>query len=329
MPRQISFRALPVTDPAIPLYPPAPGPAAPRAGRARRSDPRKAATAAAAASAALLLCAGPAAAAGFTITVDTSGSDAMSEDQLWAFETAAAFWSSVIEDYSNPFAAAQLDGILIDAQVSAIDGPSGILAQAGPTSVGWYGGYYADEGVMIFDSADYGGTDFTTEEFLAVVLHEMAHVIGFGILWEYWGAYADGSGQYTGAEALSWYQSLYDPGAAYIPVELDGGAGTANGHWDEGWAGDAYALMTGYLNLPVHITYVTLASFADIGYDVVDDATFLAAVDALNAAVPPSEAAAVPLPAPALALLAGLGCFAAMRPRARTGRSADAQGPGA
>ncbi len=107
----------------------------------------------------------------------------------------------------------------------------------------------------------------------------MAHVIGYGTLWDTdslgrqfdgtQSVYKDGSGQYTGVYALSIYQQEFDPNATFIPVELDGGSGTADGHWDESWAGGSEEVLTGYLGSNSFISDTSIASFADIGYTTI------------------------------------------------------------
>ncbi len=134
---------------------------------------------------------------------------------------------------------------------------------------------------MSFDTADLPSLE--SSGFLEdVILHEMAHVLGFGTLWTLNGVYDNDTGQYTGANALAMWQTEFNqPGAAYIPVELDGGGGTANGHWNENNVGSGLTgitddngidmrdeLMTGWLNTPTFISNTTKMSFMDIGYDV-------------------------------------------------------------
>jgi len=124
----------------------------------------------------------------------------------------------------------------------------------------------------------------------AVILHEMAHVIGIGTLWSssgvglpgYQELYVDGTGQYTGATGLAAYQQEFvgQESATYVPVELGGGGGTANGHWNEGDGGFATGitrnsdgqdmnlmLMSGWLNGGSYISDTTLGSFEDMGYN--------------------------------------------------------------
>ncbi|WP_287134026.1 leishmanolysin-related zinc metalloendopeptidase, partial [Alteromonas sp.] len=126
---------------------------------------------------------------------------------------------------------------------------------------------------MRFDTADLASLESRGTLF-DVIVHEMAHVIGFGTLWttDFFIAgsqsnYVSGSGRYTGEYALEIYRREFVENATFIPVELGGGAGTANSHWDEPWPGGSSDLMTGYLGpYPISLSDTTVASFADIGY---------------------------------------------------------------
>lgn len=155
-------------------------------------------------------------------------------------------------------------------------GRGGTLAEAGFTAGNYYGAYaYAETGIMRFDTADLGDME-ANGTLLDVIKHEMAHVIGFGTIWTFNNVYIDQSGQYTGANALAQYKTEFNkPSATYVPVELEGGSGTADGHWDEEFGGAnpgsndfGYALMSGWLNSPTQLTNTTLGSFEDIGYNV-------------------------------------------------------------
>ena len=132
---------------------------------------------------------------------------------------------------------------------------------------------YANKGRMRFDTADLASLESRGTLF-DVIVHEMAHVIGFGTLWttDFFIAgsqsnYVSGSGRYTGEYALEIYRREFVENATFIPVELGGGGGTANSHWDEPWPGGSSDLMTGYLGpYPISLSDTTVASFADIGY---------------------------------------------------------------
>ncbi|WP_236618529.1 PEP-CTERM sorting domain-containing protein [Rhodopirellula europaea] len=105
--------------------------------------------------------------------------------------------------------------------------------------------------------------------------------LGFGTLWTDNGVYVNGSGEFTGANTTAPWQSEFGQGGT-PDVELSGGPGTANGHWDEPDGGGAFSgitdasgrdltfeLMTGWLNVGPEdpfISGMTLASFQDIGF---------------------------------------------------------------
>lgn len=235
----------------------------------------------------------------FGITVNF-GAD-MNDTYKSAFNDAAAFWTSQITGYRVD--SSYLQGITISANVATNDGAGGVLGSAGPTYV-IYGSAqlegdtavsqvcYATDGTMTFDSADVDNL-ISTGLWEQVIRHEMAHVIGFGTLWGidlfgdgtiYNDFYVDGSGQYTGAAGLAAYKAEFDPSATYVPVELEGGSGTANGHWNEVYGGSAltgitdsegndmaYELMTGWLNSPTFVSRTTLAQFYDLGYTVIPE----------------------------------------------------------
>jgi len=232
--------------------------------------------------------------AGFDISVVFGGG--LTSSQQSVFSEAETFWETLITGYQPGIT---LSGITIEASGIAIDGNGQILGQAGPRSGVIQQGFgIATSGIMQFDTADLGVLE-TAGLLDEVIIHEMAHVMGFGTLWELNGLSTPGSGQYTGQNALDIYRLEFDPLATFIPVELDGGEGTVDGHWDEGWAGTANELMTGFLNVPAFISATTVASFRDLGYTTID------------------LVAAVPLPAPVLLLLAGLGCLGGLRFKAR------------
>jgi hypothetical protein len=264
--------------------------------------------------------AAPARAVVFDISLNLVG---MTSSQEAVFEAAASTWESLITDYKT-LGVTPGTQLIIDAELAPIDGVGGILGSAGPTVGNGFGGsfLYATAGGMQFDTADVAALE-TAGTFAAVILHEMAHVIGIGTLWSSAAAglpgfqelYVSGSGQYTGATGLAAYQQEFvgQGSATFVPVELGGGGGTANGHWNEvnngaGATGIVRVsdgrdvrdmLMTGWLNAPTFISDTTLGSFEDLGYN-----TTL------------SLAGAIPEPSTAIPL-ALLGVLAAMRLRRR------------
>lgn len=232
-------------------------------------------------------------------SIDVVFAAGMADSYKSAFSDAVSFWESFITGYR----VSGLSGLTIDAEVSYIDGEYGTLGSAGPSSV-IYGTAqlqgdtavsrvcYSTAGSMLFDSSDVDML-ISAGSWGEVIRHEMAHVIGFGTLWGlnlfgdgtvYNDFYDAGSGQYTGAAGLAAYRAEFDPDATYVPVELGGGDGTADGHWDEvdngaaltgiasASGGDmAYELMTGWLNSPTFLSDTTLGQFYDMGYTVVPE----------------------------------------------------------
>jgi len=237
------------------------------------------------------------------ISLNFIGTPTQSQQQ--SFQSAADYWNSVIVGYDLTIGYDNLNQpynrphqLTIDVSIAANDGVGGILGSAGPTTAQYYDNnpvgaptvalFYADTGAMEFDSADVDSL-ISSNQFFGVVLHEMAHVIGFGTLWTYnhnlqstdYPMYVTGNGQYFGANALAQYvEEFGQAGASYIPVELEGGTGTANGHWNE-VAGGAGAtgltsiygdmqneLMTGWLNDNLYVSKTTLGAIDDLGYVV-------------------------------------------------------------
>jgi hypothetical protein len=160
-----------------------------------------------------------------------------------------------------------IDDIAITASLGAIDGAGGVLGQAGWSQVRG-GSYLPSRGMMEFDSAD-AAVYQAAGLFDDIVLHEMLHTVGFGTIWSYLGL-ASGS-SFTGAAANAAY-----PGSDLVPLETDGGSGTAYSHWDEGSALGANELMTGYIDGNNYLSYTTIASLADLGYSTVSGANYVA-----------------------------------------------------
>ena len=232
-----------------------------------------------------LLTASYFASASGTFNITLNGLEAFSTTQQTAFSSAKIFWENIITGYqpgvqtSGRFG---MSGITIDTTSIATDGVGGVLGSAGPQNLRSLGGYtLATTGAMNFDSADLGNMD-ANGILENIIKHEMAHVIGFGSLWQNNNLYIADSGQYTGSEGLTTYQAEFDSAANFIPVELDGGPGTANGHWNEEGGLNLTGitdsngndmrdeLMTGifYNNGKTFFSDTTIASFQDLGYTV-------------------------------------------------------------
>jgi len=240
-------------------------------------------------SAVLVLClvvAGRTASADLIINVNYSGDSQYAA----AFTSAAQTWQNLLRGYQNGVVALAYAGsgysigqtvstVTINANLTAIDGAGGTLGSAGPTSavVDQAGFTLATVGNMNFDIADAANL-VTNGNWTNVILHEMGHVLGFGTLWNDNDVYVNGSGEFTGDNATSVWNTEF--GQTGTPnVELEGGGGTANAHWNENSGGSGLVgitdglgrdmrdeLMTGWLNSNAFISNLTIAAFKDIGF---------------------------------------------------------------
>ena len=159
-----------------------------------------------------------------------------------------------------------LDDLAINVEVAPIDGVGGVLGAAGPCLVAAVDGL-PRVGSMRFDSAD-AATLLAGGLFEDVVLHEMGHVLGFGVIWTAKGV-IQGQGTagsaFTGQAAVAEWTTLGRSGLP--PLDHSGLAGTADSHWDEAVFDNE--LMTGFLdNGSNPLGILTVASLADLDYHV-------------------------------------------------------------
>lgn len=208
--------------------------------------------------------------------------------QQQAFENAEARWEGLITgDLTNiplttpagacadaaPALNETIDDVVMLARVDEIDGPGATLAQAGPCYRRTLGGLPV-LGVLAFDTDDIA--DIEADGLLQdVILHEMGHVLGFGVIWSPAGLLADPSEDggldphFTGPQAIAAFDTVGGSGytsGAKVPVEDTGGPGTADAHWRESIFRNE--LMTGFANQQNPLSRVTVASMADLGYSV-------------------------------------------------------------
>ncbi len=179
----------------------------------------------------------------------------------------------------DPQQPARTTGILDDVEImvvlDSIDGPFGILGQAGPCASRPAGSNsYTILGVMIFDTADVARLQ-VQGKLNATILHEMGHVLGFGTHWEgapfnlLTGA-GTGNPRFTGQNAVAAFTTLNNGTGTTVPVDNSGVPGTADAHWREGPAPSfGSELMTGTLSgtsQPMSAT--TIRSMQDLAYQV-------------------------------------------------------------
>jgi hypothetical protein len=160
------------------------------------------------------------------------------------------------------------DDILIMVNITEIDGPGGVLGQAGPCGIR-QASTLPFVGILTLDVADLTpliGTETLTD----IIAHEIAHVLGFGSLWGELGL-LEGAGtadpRFTGARATAEYQAL--GGTGTVPLETQGGEGTRDSHWRKSVFN--IELMTGFVErvgIDQPTSRVTLAQWQDMGYTV-------------------------------------------------------------
>lgn len=209
----------------------------------------------------------------FTIEVRFMGG--LTAAQKNAFKAAADRWSKVIiGDLPSVLVDGEvIDDVVILAQGVDIDGPSGILGQAGPTrlrpaNAGKHA-FLPARGTMSFDSADLADME-NRGTLNDVITHEMGHVLGIGTIWKLKNLIRNAgkpNPSFTGVKAKKEYGVLKGTGPARVPVENTGGPGTRDGHWRETIFRNE--LMSGFISAPNNpISRMTLASLEDMGYEV-------------------------------------------------------------
>jgi Leishmanolysin len=104
-----------------------------------------------------------------------------------------------------------------------------------------------------------------------VIKHEMAHLLGFGTVWDLDGLLRDTTTSdpwFSGPDAQAAFRkALPSFTDKIVPVEANGGSGTTLSHWRESVMTNE--LMTGFLNAgPNPLSAVTIESMADLGYTV-------------------------------------------------------------
>lgn len=252
----------------------------------------------------------------FSVTFTTQADSNLTTEEKDYFTGGLQFWDDVIIGYRDGVSRSYV------LEVDTFDEPADMglitLGSAGPSGLA-FSQVVADAATsnQRFILATGGSARFNTNPDAGplnplTIRHEIGHALGIGTLWEDNEVYNDGisnnsnrtatvgaPGEYFGASALAAYKSEFTPSATFIPVELDGGTGTAHGHWNEsadlqpgetdgfadtdpGDAGPAPVvlsganagesqddeLMTGRLSGSGYLSNTTVQSLYDIGFSV-------------------------------------------------------------
>ncbi|MFT4556959.1 MAG: hypothetical protein ACI92S_002315, partial [Planctomycetaceae bacterium] len=216
-----------------------------------------------------------------SFNIDVRFTGTFTASQQAAFTAAAARWEQIIVgDVPDVFVPGigQVDDIVIEARSVAIDGPNGVLGQTAIVAQRVVSNLPSAAFIEL-DTFDIAALE-SSGQLGDTVLHEIGHALGFGIIWSDLGLISGATGpdpQFLGPMSIAEYNLRFGTNVTGVPVENMGGAGTADAHWRESVL--TTELMTGFLDPGVAnpITRLTVAQFADIGYQV-----DFAAADSLN-----------------------------------------------
>jgi hypothetical protein len=223
----------------------------------------------------------------FTITVRFVDPTPPSSAVLTAFNQATAKWQSVIVDSvgsipikvkagacdsAQPALNETVKDLLVLVHVRQIpDTVPGqtILGESGPCIVR-NPGNLPIVGVMSLNSgtlASLASNGMLDE----VIKHEMAHLLGFGTVWDLDNLVRDTTTSdpwFSGPDAQAAFRTALPSFTdKVVPVEANGGSGTTLSHWRESVMTNE--LMTGFLNSGANpLSAVTIESMADLGYTV-------------------------------------------------------------
>jgi hypothetical protein len=207
------------------------------------------------------------------------------------FESAANFWNDVITNTHTPVALAagttnansfgcgsssnfvagttQIEGLTIFVSVGAIDGEGDVHAQAGTCAYSYsgestttFGDTMPRLGYMKFDIDDIQ-TMIDAGTLERVAMHELAHVLGFGLLWGHLHKQSPDA-RYVGANGIDGYKQL---GGLSDDIPLSSTDDIAM-HWRESTFEDE--LMTGAMDGDMTVSVMTIKALQDLGY-VVDE----------------------------------------------------------
>jgi hypothetical protein len=153
-----------------------------------------------------------------------------------------------------------VDDLVIRVELPTKDGAGGVLGAGVPVLVR-SDSLLPITAQMRFDAHD-AASLHARGAWDDVVLHEMLHCLGFGVLWAEKGLATPDGSAYLGPAALAEYAAL--GGVGPVPLENQGGLGTTGMHWSDAVFGTE--LMTGWISDGGPLTSLTIASLADLGY---------------------------------------------------------------
>ncbi len=219
--------------------------------------------------------------------------DAMAtEPRRAAVLEAAELWMSVLADTELPDVPVDdhiechgartteplgtIDDLLILVEFRDIDGPGRTLAQAGTCRLR-DGSMLPVASVAFFDVSDFDDL-IDSGDATELAAHEIAHALGFGLLWRPLGllrnpAFGVGAidAHFVGPLAIAAFDAAGGAdytGGAKVPVENLGGGGSANLHWRGSVLDGELMRPLNRIGSPETFSAITIQSLADLGYMV-------------------------------------------------------------
>lgn len=183
----------------------------------------------------------------------------------------------------SPAVTDKVDDLRVWVRIASIDGVGGGVAVAGPcraraTLFPESDTIYQETilGGILLDEADVARME-ANELLLPVVVHEMAHVLGFGSVWKdhqllenpSLPANLGADTHFTGRLATAAFDAAGGAGyagGARVPVENRSQQGSSDRHWRESVFDDE--LMTPFVGGGHALSLITIESLADLGYGV-------------------------------------------------------------
>ncbi|MFA0964533.1 leishmanolysin-related zinc metalloendopeptidase [Roseivirga sp. BDSF3-8] len=207
------------------------------------------------------------------LKIELTFSDEIDAKNKDTFARAADRWSDIIKHDLPPVQlphGAWVSGIRVDVQGINLPHTHGIRGKAGPTYLR-PDSLLPAAGILQADPAALHRLEAQGILYPAL-LHQMAHVLGFGLLWSsaYLNLVADEGGYaplFTGPKATQLYSELTGCAQPGVPVENTGGRGNRDFHWREHIFGNE--LMSGHMDaVSSPLSRLTLAALEDMGYTV-------------------------------------------------------------
>lgn len=183
----------------------------------------------------------------------------------------------------QPAVSDEVDDLRVWVIIDSIDGVGEAVARSGPCSVRVSRFPASDDiykeailGAIQLDEIDVGRME-ANGVLLPVVVHEMAHVLGFGTTWDEHDLIADPSlpanpiadTRFTGRLARAAFDAAGGTGytgGAKVPVQSGARSGSSDAHWRESVFVDE--LMTPFVGGGHALSLITIESLADMGYGV-------------------------------------------------------------